>query len=85
MDTFLYVIDMFSSFASVLLSLVSGILTASQGAPIAGYILDASGGEGNGVGAYRPAIFYAGGMALSSAAMALFIRLKTDVKPFKRL
>ncbi|EAU39319.1 conserved hypothetical protein [Aspergillus terreus NIH2624] len=55
------------------------------GAPIAGYILDASGGEGNGVGAYRPAIFYAGGMALSSAAMALFIRLKTDVKPFKKL
>ncbi|KAL5362165.1 major facilitator superfamily domain-containing protein [Aspergillus floccosus] len=55
------------------------------GAPIAGYILDASGGEGNGVSAYRPAIFYAGGMALSSAAMALFIRLKTDVKPFKKL
>ncbi|KAF9884845.1 hypothetical protein FE257_001188 [Aspergillus nanangensis] len=55
------------------------------GAPIAGYILDASGGEESGIAAYRPAIFYAGGMALSSAVMALFIRLKTDMKPFKKL
>ncbi|KAF7590770.1 hypothetical protein BBP40_002386 [Aspergillus hancockii] len=55
------------------------------GAPIAGYILNASGGEDAGVGAYRPAIFYAGGMALCAAVMAIFIRLKTDARPFKKL
>ncbi|KAJ5105924.1 MFS general substrate transporter [Penicillium alfredii] len=55
------------------------------GAPIAGYILDASGGEASGISAYRPAIFYAGGMAMAAAIMAIFIRLKTDMRPFKKL
>ncbi|KAI9928682.1 hypothetical protein ASPWEDRAFT_149284 [Aspergillus wentii DTO 134E9] len=55
------------------------------GAPIAGYILDASGGEDSGIEAYRPAIFYAGGMALGAAVVALVIRLKTDMSPVKRL
>ncbi|KAJ5826239.1 MFS general substrate transporter [Penicillium riverlandense] len=55
------------------------------GAPIAGYILAASGGQDSGVSAYRPAIFYAGGMALVAALMAIFVRLKTDARPFKRL
>ncbi|KAE8149076.1 MFS general substrate transporter [Aspergillus avenaceus] len=55
------------------------------GAPIAGYILNASGGEDGGVVAYRPAIFYAGGMAMSATIMAMFIRLKTDTRPLKKL
>ncbi|PLB43461.1 MFS general substrate transporter [Aspergillus steynii IBT 23096] len=55
------------------------------GAPIAGYILGASGGEDGGIGNYRPAIFYAGGMALVAALLALSIRLKTDLRPFKKL
>ncbi|KAA8642776.1 hypothetical protein EYZ11_002932 [Aspergillus tanneri] len=55
-----------------------------MGAPIAGYILDASGGQG-GVGNFRPAIFYAGGMAMTAALLALWIRLRTDMGALKRL
>lgn len=56
-----------------------------QGAPIAGYILDASGGEDSGLKAYRPSIFYAGGMALAAALLAAGTRLKTDKSLAKRL
>ncbi|KAB8229393.1 MFS general substrate transporter [Aspergillus alliaceus] len=78
-------------FGSARVSVAMGMIVTSwaggylMGAPIAGYILNASGGEGGGVGAYRPAIFYAGGMALSASVLAIFIRLKTDAQPFKRL
>ncbi|KAL2815650.1 MFS general substrate transporter [Aspergillus cavernicola] len=55
------------------------------GAPIAGYILDASGGEKDGIEAFRPAIFYAGSLALTAAVLAAAIRLKTEMNLKKRL
>ncbi|KAL3496519.1 major facilitator superfamily domain-containing protein [Aspergillus germanicus] len=55
------------------------------GAPIAGYTLDASGGEESGIKAYRPAIFYAGSLALTAAVLAAAIRLKTERSLKKRL
>ncbi|KAJ5167330.1 uncharacterized protein N7482_006111 [Penicillium canariense] len=48
------------------------------GAPIAGYILNASGGEAGGVGAYRPAIYYAGSMATAATILAAVVRIKVD-------
>lgn len=56
-----------------------------QSAPIAGYILDAAGGEGSSLKAYRPSIFYAGGMAMSAALLAAGIRFKTEKRLIKRL
>lgn len=40
-----------------------------MGAPIAGYLLAAFGGSDRGIAAYRPAVFWAGGMAFASAAI----------------
>ncbi|KAL2868779.1 MFS general substrate transporter [Aspergillus lucknowensis] len=55
------------------------------GAPIAGYILDASGGEEGGIKAYRPAIFYAGSLAFTSAVLSAASRLKTEMSLKKKL
>lgn len=49
-----------------------------MGAPIAGYILDASGGMEGGIGSYRPAIFYAGGMTILATILAAVVRLHVD-------
>lgn len=46
------------------------------GAPIAGYLLEAFGGPGKGIDAFRPAILYAGGLSLVSAALVTAVRLK---------
>jgi MCP family monocarboxylic acid transporter-like MFS transporter 3 len=59
------------------------------GAPVAGYILQASGGQemagqGN-IVVYRPAIFYAGGVALVSSLFALLGRLNMAKKIAKRV
>jgi MFS family permease len=59
------------------------------GAPVAGYILQASGGQeragqGN-IDVYRPAIFYAGGVALVSSMFALLARLHIAKKVAKRV
>ncbi|KAE8410954.1 MFS general substrate transporter [Aspergillus pseudocaelatus] len=78
-------------FGSARVSVAMGMMVTGwaggylMGAPIAGYILDASGGQENGVSAYRPAIFYAGGMALVATILAMFVRLKADFKPFKKV
>jgi hypothetical protein len=60
-----------------------------MGAPIAGYLLLAGGGklEGGeeGVGVYRPAIFYAGGVALLSGVAVLIARIAMDRKIIKRM
>lgn len=56
-----------------------------QGAPIAGYILSASGGQQKGIEAYHPAIFYAGSMALGATSLVGFVRLKTDRHLLKKL
>ncbi|KAK6909057.1 hypothetical protein I203_103068 [Kwoniella mangroviensis CBS 8507] len=46
------------------------------GAPIAGYLLQAFGGPDSGYEAFRPAIFYAGGLGLFSALMVFGVRVK---------
>ncbi|KAF2866964.1 major facilitator superfamily domain-containing protein [Massariosphaeria phaeospora] len=60
-----------------------------MGAPIAGYLLQAAGGrqEGGGrqdIAVYRPAIFYAGGVATASAMFVLAARVKMGNKISKR-
>ncbi|KAK7419423.1 hypothetical protein QQX98_003375 [Neonectria punicea] len=46
-----------------------------MGAPIAGYLLEAYGGAEAGLQAYRPAMFYAGSLALASGGMVATVRL----------
>lgn len=56
------------------------------GTPIAGYLLQATGADKNtAIDLYRPAIFYAGGIALISSLCVLLARLKTDPKIAKRV
>ncbi|OAA70434.1 Major facilitator superfamily domain, general substrate transporter [Cordyceps fumosorosea ARSEF 2679] len=50
-----------------------------MGAPIAGYILDAYGGQDSGLHAYRPAMFYAGSLALAAAVLVGVMRLRMNV------
>ena len=47
-----------------------------QGSPIAGYLLEAYGGASKGLDAYRPAIFYAGSMALGAAVLVGIARFR---------
>ncbi|KAF2179261.1 MFS transporter, MCP family, solute carrier family 16, member 10 [Zopfia rhizophila CBS 207.26] len=58
-----------------------------MGAPIAGYLLQAGGGtEGGrnqGIEVYRPAIFYAGGVAFASSLFVLVARVKLTKKMVK--
>jgi MFS transporter, MCT family, solute carrier family 16 (monocarboxylic acid transporters), member 3 len=61
-----------------------------MGAPIAGYLLQAAGGKQDdgarqGVNVYRPAIFYAGGVALLSSLFVLMARLKLTKTVIKRV
>ncbi|GAA5973947.1 hypothetical protein JCM11641_001235 [Rhodosporidiobolus odoratus] len=55
------------------------------GAPIAGYLLQAFGGEQGGYAAYRPAIFYSGGLSLFAALCVLSVRVKLSRKVMKRM
>ncbi|KAF2669046.1 MFS general substrate transporter [Microthyrium microscopicum] len=56
------------------------------GAPIASYLLQAAGGVTEGsISSYRPAIFYAGGVALLSTAFVLIARLRLNPKLLKRV
>ena len=57
----------------------------SQGAPIAGFLLSAYGGEGAGIDAYRPAIFYAGSTALAASGMVALARLRYSTVLQKKL
>ncbi|BEI91374.1 uncharacterized protein CcaverHIS019_0401940 [Cutaneotrichosporon cavernicola] len=45
-----------------------------MGAPTAGYLLAAFGGSGEGIKAYRPAVFWAGAMALAASAIVAALR-----------
>lgn len=61
-----------------------------MGAPIAGYLLQAAGGKtrngtGQSIDVYRPAIFYAGGVATASALCVLAARLTVAKKLRKRV
>ncbi|KAL4999331.1 major facilitator superfamily domain-containing protein [Aspergillus recurvatus] len=72
-------------FFSTMPTVVGNVFGSARGAPIAGYILDASGGEQGGIKAYRPAIFYAGSLAFAAAVLAAAIRLKADINLKKKL
>ncbi|EJT71754.1 hypothetical protein GGTG_11008 [Gaeumannomyces tritici R3-111a-1] len=56
-----------------------------MGAPIAGYLLAAYGGADNGLQAYRPAMFYAGSLALASTALAALMRFRINKSPWAKL
>lgn len=51
-----------------------------QGAPIAGYLLAAYGGENDSLDSYHPAIFFAGSAALASCLLVGLVRLKSSKK-----
>jgi MFS family permease len=71
-------------FGSARVSLVMGMIVTGwtggylMGAPIAGYLLNAYGGQSAGFEAYRPAIYYAGSMALGAAGLVGMVRLRVD-------
>jgi MFS family permease len=58
---------------------------SSKGAPIAGYLLAAYGGEHRTLNAYHPAIFYAGSMALGAAGLVVAVRLAINRHPIAKL
>lgn len=80
-----------NTFGSARLSVSMGIIVTGwaggylMGAPIAGYLLNAYGGENRGLNPYRPAMYYAGAMALSSALLVLAARMGSSVKLIKKL
>ena len=56
------------------------------GTPIAGYLLEASGADKKrAIDPYRPAIFYAGGVAFASSAFVLLARLNMEKKIRKKV
>lgn len=80
-----------SLFGSARVNVALGMIVTSwgggylMGAPIAGYLLQAFGGTSAGFKAYRPAIFYAGGLAVISAFLVAFVRLWRSRKILKKL
>ncbi|PSN73321.1 major facilitator superfamily transporter [Corynespora cassiicola Philippines] len=72
-------------FGSARLSVTMGMFVTGygggylMGAPIAGYILDAYGGADSGFQAYRPAMYYAGSLAISAAGLIALARFR--IKP----
>ncbi|RYP44494.1 hypothetical protein DL768_009033 [Monosporascus sp. mg162] len=78
-------------FGSARVSVAMGMVVTSwaggylMGAPIAGYLLDAYGGTEAGIQAYRPAMFYAGSMALAAAGFVEGVRLRMSRSPLAKL
>lgn len=78
-------------FGSARVSVAMGMVVTSwaggylMGAPIAGYLLDAYGGTDAGFQAYRPAMFYAGSMALGAAGLVEGVRFRMSRNPFAKL
>ena len=72
---------------SVAKGMVVTISTAAylMGAPIAGYLLAAYGGQTAGFKAYRPATFYAGSLALLATILVAFVRLRMSKSLLNRL
>ena len=58
---------------------------SKQGAPIAGYILAAYGGQDSGFKAYRPAMYYAGSLTLASTALVVLLRMHLSTKILKKV
>lgn len=78
--------------ASVAMSMTVTGLTAGyfMGAPIAGYLLQAAGGnqtgaEKQGIEVYRPAIFYAGAVAVASSVFVVWARTWLTTKLVKKV
>ncbi|KAM0695386.1 hypothetical protein Q7P36_005745 [Cladosporium allicinum] len=69
-------------FGSANMSVTMGMILTSWtfgyllGSPIAGYILEASGGANHGIAPYRPAMYFAGSLALASATLIAIVRLR---------
>lgn len=80
-----------SLFGSARLGVAMGMIVSAWaagyllGAPIAGYILQAYGGQGMGFTAFRPAIYYAGSMALGAAGLVGLARLVVDRSLVRRI
>jgi MFS family permease len=80
-----------SVFGSARVTVAMGMIVSGwtggylMGAPIAGYLLAAYGGQDAGFKAYRPAIFYAGSLALLATALVAFVRLRMSRNPLQRL
>ncbi|KAF7554877.1 hypothetical protein G7Z17_g2590 [Cylindrodendrum hubeiense] len=55
------------------------------GAPIAGYLLESYGGADSGLQAYRPAMFYAGALALGATGLVAFMRFRTNQSLFVKV
>ncbi|KAK7423520.1 hypothetical protein QQX98_000977 [Neonectria punicea] len=73
-----------NTFGSARVSVAMGMIVTGwvggylMGAPIAGYLLEAYGGADSGLQAYRPAMFYAGALALGATGLVAFIRSRKD-------
>ncbi|TGJ84925.1 hypothetical protein E0Z10_g3834 [Xylaria hypoxylon] len=71
-------------FGSARVTVAMGMIVTSWsggyllGAPIAGYLLDAYGGQDAGFQAYRPAMFYAGSLALGAAGFVELVRFRSN-------
>ncbi|KAK7751431.1 hypothetical protein SLS62_006687 [Diatrype stigma] len=78
-------------FGSARVSVAMGMIVTSwaggylMGAPIAGYLLEAYGGTDAGFQAYRPAMFYAGSMALGAAGLVQGVRFRMSRNFFAKL
>ena len=78
-------------FGSARVSVAMGMIVTSwaggylMGAPIAGYLLAAYGGTDAGFEAYRPAMFYAGSMALGAAGLVEGVRFSISRNLFAKL
>ncbi|KAI9755467.1 MAG: hypothetical protein M4579_004258 [Chaenotheca gracillima] len=78
-------------FGSVRVSVAMGMIVTGwaggylMGAPIAGYLLNAYGGEHSTLTAYHPAMFYAGSMTLGASGLVALTRLKISRKLVKKV
>jgi hypothetical protein len=58
---------------------------AKQGAPIAGYLLAAYGGEFGSTKSYHPAIFFAGSAALASSLLIGILKVRSERRIFCKI
>ncbi|KAI0905572.1 major facilitator superfamily domain-containing protein [Ustulina deusta] len=78
-------------FGSARVTVAMGMIVTSWsggyllGAPIAGYLLDAYGGQEAGFQAYRPAMFYAGSLALGAAGFVELVRFRANRNFFAKV
>ncbi|KAH7327933.1 major facilitator superfamily transporter [Stachybotrys elegans] len=80
-----------SVFGSAKLTTIMGMIITGwvggylMGAPIAGYILEAYGGADGGLKAFRPAMYYAGSLAMAAAGLVASVRFRLSPTLLKRL